>query len=366
MIDATITVSRAEAGETQSAQAMAHFAQTPSDAPETLVAAGLTQSMPSLGRCEVPMRAGEASFVSFGEVQLLDVGEVTISVAGGRQVEVVESASADASAVSDDELGPLGDETLAAAELPGSVEGEASGTLAHELAAIAPEADGEDLEPAALEDVLEPDAPLQPTVLQPTVAISLAPRAFPSISSFASGVVYTSRDRSPDALRSGASYLLEVAGSDFLPGFELQAEAPRQLRDVTLGGEPLALVEAIPVGRPLDVTWAVEPGIADTAIPAAAPKSGTTGDIIVVELADAEDGTVQVRCAFADDVGSATISPEWLAGLEGDGKILLHRRRALGGPLAELLADANTTTQTNGTVRLTFDFETSVAVDFVP
>lgn len=322
-IDATITVSRVDSGDAATAQAMAHFASGSSERPETLIAAGLARSMPSVGSCELPLGTNEASFATFGEVQLLDVGEVTISV----------EAAPEATPPAGDDI-PDGPVVLDGPVVPdGPVVLDGPG---------APDDVGELPQEAEVSDA--------PQLVTDPVSISLAPRAFPSISSFASGVVYTSRDRSSDALPSGASYLLEVAGGDHVPSFTMAADAPRRLRDVTLGGEPLSLVERIAVSRPLDVTWGVEPAAA--------------GDTVVVELADADDGAVHVRCVFADDIGAATISSEWLAGLRGSGKVLLHRQRALRGSLSELRTDGSAGPP-NGTVRLTFDFETSIGVEFV-
>ncbi len=170
-------------------------------------------------------------------------------------------------------------------------------------------------------------------------SISLAPHAFPSISSFASGVVYTSRDRSAHALPSGVDYRIAVSGGSELPGFELQSPAPSELRDVTLGGEPLALVESVSTETPLDVTWRVE--------------SQSEADVVTVELTD--DQAVRVRCAFADEIGAGTIAADWLRELDGPGRVSVHRQRA---SVASLPAPEG------GTIRVGFDFELNVAVAF--
>ncbi len=171
--------------------------------------------------------------------------------------------------------------------------------------------------------------------------VSLAPRAFPSISSFASGVVYTSRDRSAQALPSGVDYRIAVSGGNELSGFELEGSAPAELRDVTLGGEALVNVDAVSTATPLDVTWRVEPQ--------------SEADFVSVELADSQ--VVRVRCAFADEIGAGTIAGEWLEDLAGPGRVSIHRQRVAEAALASIDG-------TDGAVRLAFDFELSVAVTF--
>lgn len=179
-------------------------------------------------------------------------------------------------------------------------------------------------------------------------AISLAPRAFPSISRFASGVVYTSRDRSASALPSGARYEVRVAGGVNLPAFRLDGHAPVELTDVTLGGEPLNRVGAVSTRAPLDLTWRVDPD-------ATRPE-----DLVLFEVRVAAEGPVVLRCSFADEVGAATIAADNLSGIAGAGRVSLHRRRALERDLRSAGPDAP-----RGSVRLSFDFETSVPVEFV-
>ncbi|HEX2732424.1 MAG TPA: hypothetical protein VHM70_12490 [Polyangiaceae bacterium] len=188
--------------------------------------------------------------------------------------------------------------------------------------------------------------------LRANKSVSLAPHAFPSVSGFVSGVVYTSRDRLPQGLPSGTDYEIAVAGGAELAGFRLNAQAPQQPAQITVNGEPLAQVAQIPTDVPLDTTWAV----------------GATGDIIVVELnavADARgtepgsdaDSTRVVRCAFSDETGVGSIPVEWLSGLSGSGHLTLHRYRA-----QETLRSVPELPPS--LIRVSFDFEASRAVDF--
>jgi hypothetical protein len=204
--------------------------------------------------------------------------------------------------------------------------------------------------------------------------ISLAPHAFPSVSGFVSGVVYTSRGRSAEALPSGVAYRVAISGGADLPGFQIHGAAPNDLTDVTLGGEPLSRVLQLSTSEPLDVTWNVNSSVTDSHQP--------TGlhDLVLVDLADGEDGSVFVRCAFADEVGSGTIPRESVSELSGSGRVIIHRHRVMQSTLSTLarsalshpslphpsplqgLDDASTL---NGSIRLSFDLETSVSVDFV-
>jgi hypothetical protein len=267
-IKAHVMISRSTvaSADATSAHAMAHFAVASRADNRTLVAAGLQTRTPSVGTCEGLVDPSSESFTEFDEVQLLDVGEVSIQ--------------------------PL----------------DASDNLGNRGA---------------------------------TQAISLAPHAFPSISSFASGVMYTSRDREAATFPSGLTYRVAVSGSDEVGGFRLEATAPKQLMNITLSGEPLSLVTEITKQEPLDVTWSV----------------GAPGDVVVVELVDASDSYAFVRCAFADETGAGSIPAERMTGLLGKGDVVLHRYRSLQAPLSDEVAP-------DSEVRLLFDFETGTSVDF--
>lgn len=273
----------ADVGAGQSSEAMAQFAQLERGASETLVAAGLAPVALRPGQCVGPAEGNSGSFSDLGEIQLLDVGEVTLL--------------------------PLSPVPL---NPPVDVASRTS------------------------------DAPSDAPVEAAPVAVSLAPHAFPSVSSFISGVVYTSRDRSAGALPSGVGYEISVAGSSELPGFGLRAEAPAQLQQVTVGGEPLAGLAQVSTQAPLDVTWSV----------------GNPGDVVVVALGTAADGNTLVRCAFADEVGAGTVPLEWLTAASGAGQVTLHRQRT----------QQTVRTAPDGRghlIQVSFDFETNRAIEFV-
>jgi len=137
---------------------------------------------------------------------------------------------------------------------------------------------------------------------------ALAPHAFPTVTDSISGVVYTSRDRTPEALPALARYEIRTAGADS-PAIHAASDAPAELESVTVGGQPLAEVSEISSRDPIDITWAV----------------GTPGDLVVVVLASS-DGVNQLSCTFRDDSGAGTI----VAGAftaTGPGRLSLHRLR---------------------------------------
>jgi hypothetical protein len=196
--------------------------------------------------------------------------------------------------------------------------------------------------------------------LAPTV-VTLAPHAFPSISSFASGLVYTTRDRSADTLPSGAVYDIRVNGAQSngaqsngaqsngaqsngarsIPRLEFSGQAPDELTQVTLGGVPLEAVAELDAAAPLDVTWQV----------------GRPGDIVVVELANPDDGSRRLQCSFADDLGSASIAPHRLLPALGKARLSLRRVRQLDADLGSLGRGSDAV---RGELR--FDFEITRAL----
>lgn len=143
------------------------------------------------------------------------------------------------------------------------------------------------------------------------LSVSLAPRAFPSVSSFVSGVMYTSRDRSTRLL-AATQYTVEVTGGKRVPPLSFTAHAPHELSNLTLGGLPVDQVERVSTNGPIDLTWDV----------------GSKGDVVYVELENA-GSEPSIRCAFADETGTATIPSTELSGLKGNGRLSVHRLRVV-------------------------------------
>jgi hypothetical protein len=136
----------------------------------------------------------------------------------------------------------------------------------------------------------------------------LSPRAFPTITDLISGVVYTTRDRSADTLPAGARYAISASGNGSVPALNLEAEAPRELESVLLGGIPLAEVETISTSTALDFNW----------------LGGDAGDMLVFEFA--ADGSPAVLCSSRDDAGGTTLPPG-IVQATGPGRLSIHRVR---------------------------------------
>jgi len=134
----------------------------------------------------------------------------------------------------------------------------------------------------------------------------LAPHAFPTVTDSISGVVYTSRDRSPEAWPPSARYAIHAVSTD-APPIDVVSDAPSELEAVTVGGTPIADVGDVSLHQPLDVTWAV----------------GAPGDVVVISLI-ASDGTTELSCSFRDDTGAGTVPTSDFAGV-GAGRLLLRR-----------------------------------------
>jgi hypothetical protein len=177
-------------------------------------------------------------------------------------------------------------------------------------------------------------------------AVPLSPRAFPSISSFASGVVYTTRDRESTALPSETRYRVQIAGSETVPAVALQGEAPAELVEVTLGGVPIAQVVEVPLSQPLDFTWSV----------------GDSADLVYVDVTDTAGRGRAVRCTFGDADGAGSIPAEWLSVFEDEPVLVaLHRRRASWSEFVHPRGKPGRA----GSATLRFDFELNHVVEFV-
>lgn len=138
-------------------------------------------------------------------------------------------------------------------------------------------------------------------------ATQLSARAFPTITDLISGVVYTTRDRSADALPAGERYDITVAGNGTLGPLTVNVQAPRALDAVTVVGVPLAELQSLATAQPIEITWA----------------PGYSNDVVVAEFAKL-DGTAGTVCTFRDDAGRATL-PASILEAEGAGGLVLRR-----------------------------------------
>ncbi|HEX4475573.1 MAG TPA: hypothetical protein VH142_10880 [Polyangiaceae bacterium] len=164
---------------------------------------------------------------------------------------------------------------------------------------------------------------------------SLVPHAFPTVGSFASGVLYTTKDREASALPTGVPYLVSASGSTSVSALHLTADAPPSPSDIQVAGVALRDVTEVKTSSPLELKWA----------------AGEPSDVVYVELL-AYDGSPSILCTFRDETGQGTISADTFNGA-GNGRLALHRVRSRhvdGGA------------SPSGDIR--FDFQVGASVEF--
>jgi hypothetical protein len=163
----------------------------------------------------------------------------------------------------------------------------------------------------------------------------LVPHAFPTVGAFASGVLYTTRDRASSALPGGVPYVVTASGSASVGSVRVETEAPPALTSIELLGTPIKDVTDVRTGSPLSLAW----------------NAGETPDNVYVELL-AYDGSSSIVCTFHDEAGAGTVPADAFAGM-GPGRIAIHRVRqhridAASAPTGEIR----------------FDFQIGAAVEF--
>jgi hypothetical protein len=167
------------------------------------------------------------------------------------------------------------------------------------------------------------------------VTTPLVPHAFPAVGTFASGVLYTTRDRESSALPSAVPYVVSVTGSPEMTAVRAQADAPPVPAHVRVGGADLGDIDVVRTDRAIDVSW----------------ERGAAADVVYVELLS-YDGSPTTVCSFPDQVGAGSISAGTFAGA-GGGRIAVHRlrQRHIGAASASV-----------GEIR--FDFQVGASVEF--
>jgi hypothetical protein len=163
----------------------------------------------------------------------------------------------------------------------------------------------------------------------------LIPHAFPTVAGFASGVLYTTKDRASSALPAGVPYMISASGSGAVPALHAVVDAPRSPSSVAIGGVPLGELLEMHTGASTEVTWA----------------AGDAADTIYAELF-AYDGSTSVLCTFRDESGTGTIPADAFVGI-GNGRLALHRVRS-----RHLDAAASPSSDVR------FDFQVGSAIDF--
>jgi hypothetical protein len=163
----------------------------------------------------------------------------------------------------------------------------------------------------------------------------LAPRAFPTVTDFISGVMYTTRERAAEPLPPAVPYTIRASGGFEIPPLAVHANAPDALAGVTIRGVPLAEVKTILPGEPVDLTWNV----------------GRPGDLVWLELSTPDN--VSAVCTFRDEAGVGTVPASAFTGT-GNGYLSVHRTRS---------TDFSAQGLDRGVLR--FDFELTANVSFI-
>jgi hypothetical protein len=163
----------------------------------------------------------------------------------------------------------------------------------------------------------------------------LVPHAFPTVGAFASGVLYTTRDRTANALPQGVPYVVTASGSASVSTVRVEADAPPSLAGVEIAGTPIKDVTEIRTGAPVTLAW----------------TAGDPSDLVYMELL-ALDGSSSLVCTFHDDAGVGTVASDAFSGT-GAGRIAIHRVRT---------RHVDSGAVPTGEVR--FDFQVGSAVEF--
>ncbi len=137
----------------------------------------------------------------------------------------------------------------------------------------------------------------------------LVRQAFPTVTDFIAGVVYTTRDLSSGPLPPSSSYSVIARGAAKIPPFRIDVAAPDEITNVKLEGVDLAEVTRLVRGNGVDLTW----------------NPGSAGDRFIVEI-KSPDRPGDVSCAFNDSAGSGRLPADVLFS-SGIVRLELHRLR---------------------------------------
>jgi hypothetical protein len=138
-------------------------------------------------------------------------------------------------------------------------------------------------------------------------SLPLARQAFPTVTDFIAGVVYTSRDKNADLLPLDAGLSIRARGRGKLKGFNVEiADLPR-LEKIVLDGSPLSTVSRLALLNAFELRW----------------ENGAPGDVVWVEFGS-NSGHKIVSCAFDDALGNARV-PGGIADEVGEARLTLHR-----------------------------------------
>jgi hypothetical protein len=145
------------------------------------------------------------------------------------------------------------------------------------------------------------------SVTSGTRSVPLARQAFPTVTDFIAGVVYTSRDKNADLLPLDAGLSVRARGRGRLKPFTVEIADLARLDKILLDGSPISAVSRLAVVNAFELRW----------------DSGAPGDVLWVEFG-ANSGHKIVSCAFDDALGNAKVQGG-IADELGDARLTLHR-----------------------------------------
>ncbi len=164
----------------------------------------------------------------------------------------------------------------------------------------------------------------------------LVRQAFPTVTDFIAGVVYTKRDLSSSPLPPATSYTLTARGAPSIPAFRIDMGTPQEPTEVRLDGTPVAQVGRFARGQSAQITW----------------KPGVPGDRFLVEVKNSEQ-TGDFSCTFDDAAGIGTLPADALLN-RGTVRLEFHRLRT-----------STTTVRGMDRVQIEFDYALDHLVDIV-
>lgn len=138
-------------------------------------------------------------------------------------------------------------------------------------------------------------------------SMRLARQAFPTVTDFIAGVVYTSRDKNDGQLPLDAGVLIRARGSGKIRPFAVEIAHRPALNQVLLDGAPFSSVHRLSVVNGFELRW----------------DAGAAGDVLWLEWS-ANDGRKMVSCAFDDAAGLARV-PGGMTDEFGESRLTLHR-----------------------------------------
>ena len=134
----------------------------------------------------------------------------------------------------------------------------------------------------------------------------LSRQAFPTVTDFISGVLYTTRDN-PSDFAFAPELVIRARGSASVPVFTVSARTIDLPQPITIDNSPISELSRLNGLSGFEVRWA----------------KGRPGDLIWIELGPIT-GKKTLSCTFADPQGTGVV-PGMLLNTTGEGRLVFHR-----------------------------------------